>query len=158
VVQGVVAEACCNSANDWRRRAHILQGSKRRSPCGGPLPCQAGGPIHSLASAAPCNLCIDLHRPNQMPTLTANRSQATTPSINALNCVGCPRAPHRGAEDLPRLGDILAAELFGHRWLMSALRCVWFLRARQEPRNYLLWFRYCHVLRYLPMPPSSSFR
>jgi hypothetical protein len=41
-----------------------------------------------------CNLCIDLHRSNQIPTLTANRSRAATPSIIALDRVGCPRAPH----------------------------------------------------------------
>jgi hypothetical protein len=40
-------------------------------------------------------LCIALHRPNQIPTLTTKRSCAATPSINALNRVGCPRAPHR---------------------------------------------------------------
>ena len=32
---------------------------------------------------------------NQIPTLTTKRSCAATPSINALNRVGCPRAPHR---------------------------------------------------------------
>jgi hypothetical protein len=44
--------------------------------------------------ACDLNLCIDLHRSRQIPTLPASRSCPATPSTNPLNRVGCPRAPH----------------------------------------------------------------
>ncbi len=44
--------------------------------------------------ACDLNLCIDLHRPRQIPALPASRSCRATPSTIPLNRVGCPRAPH----------------------------------------------------------------
>jgi len=44
--------------------------------------------------ACDLNLCIDLHRPRQIPALPASRSCPATPSTIPLNRVGCPRAPH----------------------------------------------------------------
>src|SRR5713226_8197241 len=43
--------------------------------------------------ACDLNLCIDLHRLRQIPTLAASRLSAATPSTNPLNRVGSPRVP-----------------------------------------------------------------